>query len=172
MSSNSLVKHSPANAIKISVAILNLVSFSLFDRCDSDKPEKKINMSLISGYCLWTLRDHKTLRDKNWDEFKSIYLEKKYRGVWGLTSEFWVFVTPDGLFFERLGVATRSSWLTFLEGAIDWGSLTSLFTVGLFNCGASWLVLEVSGASNRPTSLILLKASRRSDVKFPFFAIN
>ena len=33
------VKNSLANVIKISAAILNLVSFSLFDRRDSDKPE-------------------------------------------------------------------------------------------------------------------------------------
>ena len=31
--------NSLANVIKISAAILNLVSFSLFDRRDSDKPE-------------------------------------------------------------------------------------------------------------------------------------
>ena len=41
----SLVKDSPANTIKVSAAI------SLFDRCDSDKPEK-INISLLSGCCL------------------------------------------------------------------------------------------------------------------------
>ena len=35
----TLVKNSPANVIKVSAATLNL-SFSLFDRCDSDKPEK------------------------------------------------------------------------------------------------------------------------------------
>ena len=40
MSSNSSVKSSPANVIKASAAILNLVSFSLFDQRDSDKPEK------------------------------------------------------------------------------------------------------------------------------------
>ena len=95
-------------------------------------------------------------------------------------------MTPDGLacLFEHLGVASlRSSWFTFLDGAIGKGALTSLFMVGLFNCGASWLdvddssnhcsnVLEVSGAINRPTSLILLIASRRLDVKFPSFSIN
>ena len=49
VSSNSSVKNPPANAIKISVAILNLLSFSLFDRPRlSDKPEKKINISLIN----------------------------------------------------------------------------------------------------------------------------
>ena len=32
-------KNSPANVNKVSAAILNLVSFSLFDRRDSDKPE-------------------------------------------------------------------------------------------------------------------------------------
>ena len=71
VSSISSVKNSQANAIKISAAILqtvNLLSFSLFDRCDSDKPEK-INILLLSGCCLWKLHDHKTLGDKNWDEF-------------------------------------------------------------------------------------------------------
>ena len=87
-------------------------------------------------------------------------------------------MTPNGLAcsFERLSVGKSlwSSWFTCLDGAIDWGSFTSLFTVGLFTCGDSWLnvdnssnVLEVSGASNRPTSLILLIASRRSDVNVP-----
>ena len=42
------LKNSPANVIKVSAAILNLVSFSLFDRRDSDKPEK-INIPLLSG---------------------------------------------------------------------------------------------------------------------------
>ena len=42
-------KNLPANVIKVSAAILNLVSFSLlFDRRDSAKPEK-INISLFSG---------------------------------------------------------------------------------------------------------------------------
>ena len=187
------MKNSPANAIKISVAIQ-----TLFDRRDSEKPEK-INISLISGCCLWTSRDHnKTIGDKNWDEFKSFF--KINRGVWGLRfrrlsfgvwsfgSEVWVygvwvFVTPDGLAcsFERLSVEKSlwSPWFTYLDVAIDWGSLTSLFTVGLFTCGDSWLdvdnssnVLEVSGTSNRPISLISLIVSRRSDVKFPFFTNN
>ena len=50
-SSISSVKNFSANAIKISAAILqtvNLLRFSLFDQCDSDKPEK-INISLFSG---------------------------------------------------------------------------------------------------------------------------
>ena len=47
----SLVKDSPANTIKVSAAILKVVSFSLFDRCDSDKPVK-INILLLSGCCL------------------------------------------------------------------------------------------------------------------------
>ena len=34
-----LRKNSPANVNKVLAAILNLVSFSLFDRRDSDKPE-------------------------------------------------------------------------------------------------------------------------------------
>ena len=54
--------------INVSAAILNLVRFSLFERCDSNKPET-IRISILSGCCLWTLRDHKTLGDKNWDEF-------------------------------------------------------------------------------------------------------
>ena len=42
---------------------------------------------MLSGCCrLWTLHDHKTLGDKNWDEFTKPFL-KKVRGVW-------VFVTP------------------------------------------------------------------------------
>ena len=79
VSSISSVKNFPANAIKISAAILhtvNLLSFSLFDRCDSDKPEK-INILLLSGCCLWTLHDHKTLGDKNWDEFTKRLKKKK-----------------------------------------------------------------------------------------------
>ena len=55
VSSISSVKNSPANAIKISAAILqtvNLLSFSAFDRYDSDRPEK-INILLLSGCCLW-----------------------------------------------------------------------------------------------------------------------
>ena len=58
MSSISSVKNSPANAIKISAVILNLAS----DKMDSDKPEK-INISLLSGCCLQTLRDDKINRD-------------------------------------------------------------------------------------------------------------
>ena len=50
MSSISSVKNSPANTIKLSAAIFNLVSFSLFDLHDSDKPEN-INISLLSGCC-------------------------------------------------------------------------------------------------------------------------
>ena len=38
----------------------NLVCFSLFDWRDSDEPEK-INILLLSGCCLWTLHDHKTV---------------------------------------------------------------------------------------------------------------
>ena len=78
----SSVKISPANAIKLWAAILNLVSFSL-DRRASDKPEK-INISLLSGCCPWTLRDH-----KNWDELKSFLYISKYRGVW--VFGVWVF---------------------------------------------------------------------------------
>ena len=48
MSSVSSVKNSPANVFKVSAAILNLVSFSLFDEHDSDKPEK-INIALLYG---------------------------------------------------------------------------------------------------------------------------
>ena len=79
MSSISSVKNSPANAIKISAAILptvNFLSFSLFDRCESNKPEK-INILLLSGCCLWTLHDHKTLGDKNWDEFTKPLKKKR-----------------------------------------------------------------------------------------------
>ena len=82
VSSISSVKHAPANAIKISAAILqtvNLLSFSPFDRCDSDKPEK-INILLLSGCCLWTLHDHKTLGDKKWDEFTKPF-KKHSRGL-------------------------------------------------------------------------------------------
>ena len=68
VSSISSVKTSPANAIKISATIFNLVTFSLFNQCDSDKPEE-INILLLSACCLWTLHGHKTLGDKNWDEF-------------------------------------------------------------------------------------------------------
>ena len=44
----SSVKHSPANAIKVSATILILVSFSLFDTCrrDSVKPGKNILLLL------------------------------------------------------------------------------------------------------------------------------
>ena len=81
VSSISLVKESPATTIKVSATILNLVSFSLFDQCDSDKPEK-INISLLSVCCLWTLHDHKTLGDKNWDEFtKPFFKKKNLRGL-------------------------------------------------------------------------------------------
>ena len=66
-----VTQRSLANAIKISVAIFNLVSFSLFERRDSDKPEK-INISLLFGLTVANerrLRDHKTsaqtLGDKN-----------------------------------------------------------------------------------------------------------
>ena len=79
VSSISSVKNSPANAIKISAAILNLVRFSLFDRCDSDKPEK-ITILLLSGCCLWTLHDHKALGDKNSDEFTKPFFFKKFEG--------------------------------------------------------------------------------------------
>ena len=48
VSSISSVKNSPANAIKLSAAVLNLVRVSLFDRRDSKKPDK-INISLLSG---------------------------------------------------------------------------------------------------------------------------
>ena len=58
VSSISSVKNSPAIAIKISAVILNLAS----DKPESDKPEK-INISLLSDCCLWTLRGHKTNRD-------------------------------------------------------------------------------------------------------------
>ena len=47
VSSISSVTNSPANAIKISAAILNLASKKL----DSDKPEK-ITISFLSGCCL------------------------------------------------------------------------------------------------------------------------
>ena len=80
VSSISSVKNSPANAIKISAAILNLVRFSLFDRCDSDKPEK-ITILLLSGCCLWTLHDHKALGDKNSDEFTKPFFFKNSRGL-------------------------------------------------------------------------------------------
>ena len=94
VSSISSVKHSPANAIKISAAILqtvNLLSFSLFDRCDSDKPEK-INILLLSGFCLWTLHDHKTfwvirLRRVNFKSFFFIISR-------GMSFWVWVFVIP------------------------------------------------------------------------------
>ena len=60
-------------------AVLYPVSFSLFDRRDSDKQEKiniclsvfdrsdndqpeKINISLYCGCCLWTLRDHRAIQ--------------------------------------------------------------------------------------------------------------
>ena len=90
VSSISSVKNSPANAIKISAAILNLVRFSLFDRCDSDKPEK-ITILLLSGCCLWTLHDHKALGDKNWDEFaKPFFKTKNIRGVWVLVTTAWI----------------------------------------------------------------------------------
>ena len=61
-----------ANAIKISAAIFNLVSFSLFDRRDSDKSDK-ISRFFLAVANERRLRDHKTsaqtLGDKNWDEF-------------------------------------------------------------------------------------------------------
>ena len=84
VSSISSVKNSPVNAIKLSAAILrtvNLLSSSLFDQCDSDKPEK-INILLLCGCCLWTLHNHKTLGDKNWDKFtKPFFLKKHLRGL-------------------------------------------------------------------------------------------
>ena len=83
VSSISSVKNFPANAIKISAAILetvNLLSFSLFDRCDSDKPEKT-NILLLSGCCLWTLHDHTTSGDKNWDEVTKPLKKKHSRGL-------------------------------------------------------------------------------------------
>ena len=64
MSSISSVKNSPANTIKLSAAIFNLVSFSLIDRRDSDKPEK-ISRFFLAIANESTLRDHKTLGDKN-----------------------------------------------------------------------------------------------------------
>ena len=77
----------------MSAAILqtvNLLSFSLFDRCDSDKPEK-INILLLSRCCLWTLHDHKTLGEKNWDEFtKPFFKTKNIRGVWVLVTTAWI----------------------------------------------------------------------------------
>ena len=42
------IKKSPGNVIKLLAAILNLVSFSLFDRWDCAKP-KKISISLFLG---------------------------------------------------------------------------------------------------------------------------
>ena len=108
VSTISSVKNSPANAIKISAAILNLVSFSLFDRCDSDKPEK-INILLLSGCCcLWTLHNYKTLGGKNWDEFTKPLKNKKNRGFWvfgvwvswhpreSLSRKFWIGVCREG----------------------------------------------------------------------------
>ena len=89
---------------KCQLPILNLASFSLFDQRDSDQPEK-INILLLSGCCLWTLRDHKTLAigDKNWDEFTMLFFFNS-RGLsfWGLRSEvwvfrIWVFMTPTQL---------------------------------------------------------------------------
>ena len=44
-------KNSPANVIKVLATILNLVSFSLFDRFESDKLEK-MNIWLLSGWLL------------------------------------------------------------------------------------------------------------------------
>ena len=80
----------------------------------------------------------------------------------------------------RYTKSPRSSWFTFLDGAIDLGSPTSLFKVGLLSVelhGSMLMILQTSLKSaeptiGRPTSLILLIASHRSDVKFPFFAIN
>ena len=92
VSSISSVKISPANAIKISAAILqtvNLLSFLLFDPCDGDKPEN-INILLLSGGCLWTLHDHKTLRDKNWDEFTKPFKKKNIWGIWVLVTPAWI----------------------------------------------------------------------------------
>ena len=54
--------------MKLSAAIFNLVSFSLFDRRDSDKPEKISRFSLAIANES-TLRDYKTLGDKNRDDF-------------------------------------------------------------------------------------------------------
>ena len=79
VSSISSVKNSPANVIKMSAVILNPVSFSLFDRCDSDRP-KKINILLLFGCCLWRLHDHKTVGDKNWEQFTKPFLENKFKG--------------------------------------------------------------------------------------------
>ena len=107
--------------------------------------------------------------------------ENTFQLVCNLSLSRWASLLRLACSFEPLsiGKSLQSSWFTYLDGAIDWGSLTSLFTVGLFTCGDSRLdvdnssnVLEVSGASNRPTSLILLIASGWSDVKFPFFTTN
>ena len=98
VSSISSVKNSPANAIKILAAILNLVSFSLLDRWDSDKLEK-INILLFSCCCLCTLHDHKTLGDKNSGEFTKPFFKKK---IWGV----WVFVTPTWISLHKK-TATR-----------------------------------------------------------------
>ena len=73
MSSISSVKNLPANAIKILAVILNLAS----DKPDSDKKPEKINISLLSDCCLWTLRDHKTNRDKSRETSLNSWLQKK-----------------------------------------------------------------------------------------------
>ena len=77
VSSISSVKNSPAIAIKISAVILNLAS----DKPESDKPEK-INISLLSDCCLWTLRDHKTNRDTSREtSLQCKSLKKKIQGT-------------------------------------------------------------------------------------------
>ena len=58
----------------MSADILNLVSFSPFDRRDSDKPEK-INISLLSSMAV-AYKHCVTLEqsgDKNWDEFERFH---------------------------------------------------------------------------------------------------
>ena len=51
--------------------------------------------NISSGCCLWTLHDHKTLGDKNWDEFTKLFLNKNSRGL------VWVFVTPPWISLRK-----------------------------------------------------------------------
>ena len=60
----SSVKDSPANTIKVSAAILNVVSFSLFDRSDSDKPPRRkiSHLFLVFAYEHWVTIKQKVTR--------------------------------------------------------------------------------------------------------------
>ena len=101
----SVVKNSPVNVIKVSAAILNLVSFSLFDRRDSDKPEK-INILFLSGCWLWTLQGHKTLA--------VIRIEPELRRVYN------VIIKKNSRCLRFRGLSFRGLRSEFLGSEFSW----------------------------------------------------